>query len=134
MDVIEGRGVKALVYNPNKYERVSTFPHGLRGYNLLTPPSSANATIRSPTMPNKACRRKASSTTCSKFVPPAVLPQPLIPRSMNTEAFMLMAYHSQLLCQEAAVAIWALGIWMTLRFSISAEGEALWCLDCRQTM
>lgn len=23
MDVIEGRGVKALVYNPNKYERVS---------------------------------------------------------------------------------------------------------------
>jgi hypothetical protein len=25
MDVIEGRGVKALVYNPNKYERVSIF-------------------------------------------------------------------------------------------------------------
>ena len=23
MDVVEGRGVKALVYNPNKYERVS---------------------------------------------------------------------------------------------------------------
>ena len=29
MDVIEGRGVKALVYNPNKYERVSIFPHRL---------------------------------------------------------------------------------------------------------
>jgi hypothetical protein len=27
MDVIEGRGVKALVYNPNKYERVSIFLH-----------------------------------------------------------------------------------------------------------
>jgi hypothetical protein len=27
MDVIEGRGVKALVYNPNKYERVSISIH-----------------------------------------------------------------------------------------------------------
>jgi len=29
MDVIEGRGVKALVYNPNKYERVSIFLHSI---------------------------------------------------------------------------------------------------------
>jgi hypothetical protein len=86
MDVIEGRGVKALVYNPNKYERVSIFLHVASDDGQLTPPSSVNATTRSPTTPSRTCKKKASSTTCSKPALPVVLLRRWILDWANMEA------------------------------------------------
>lgn len=102
MDVIEGRGVKALVYNPNKYERViiHLIPH--ERIELLISSSSANATTRNPTTPSKTCRRKADTTTCSR----PVLLRRLIPLSVSMEAsrrsyraiiLASVVYHIQLL-------------------------------------
>lgn len=66
MDVIEGRGVTALVHNPNKYERVSF--QRLFGHDKVTRTDikrSANATTRSPTTQSKTCKKRVSSCTCS---------------------------------------------------------------------
>jgi hypothetical protein len=135
MDVIEGRGVKALVYNPNKYERVSISPNLVHGNDpMLISPSSANATIRSPTTPSKTCRRKASSTTCSRLALPAALLRRSIPRWVSMEASkhnLRAIVEASLACFSAlrtttvrmAVALWAMSIWVAMRLLDSIERE-----------